>query len=327
MSGGSAPYHLRLNKSIERNLFIDLLKIIGRHANISDYWYIGFAGPFSEDFKLVHSALRITKMKSLETEPNVFRRQKFNYSPGFIEYINDSFKKFLETDFYQADRGDVNTITWLDYADAKQTLAQLQEFRELVINSIPNDVIKLTLNANVNTIKGPDKLANFKSRMSRFTPADLTEDDLLAGNYANTLMKCVKLALDKVATMRKIYFHPLASFVYQDTNNQMLTITGIVLHNNDTETIEEFEKSTRLNHWKFHNTTWENPRLIKVPSLSIKERIELDGHLPCEDADKGKYLHTALTFHTEDSEDAGVIALANYAEYYRAYSLFTKVVV
>lgn len=327
MSGGSSPYHLRLNKSIERNLFIELLKIIGRRTNISDYWYIGFAGPFSEDFKLIHSALRITKMKSLETEPNVFKRQKFNYSPNFIEYINTSFKEFLDTEFYQSEKADANAITWLDYADARKTLTQLQEFRDLVANSIPNDVIKLTLNANNQTVKGVDKVASFRSRMSRFTPADLTEDDLLAGNFANTLMKCVKLSLDKVATARKIHFHPLASFVYQDTINQMLTITGIVLDNNDTETISEFERITRLNHWKFHNTTWENPRRIKVPSLSIKERIELDSHLPCSEGDTGKFLHDALTFHTEETDNDGITALSNYAEYYRAYTLFTKIVV
>ena len=327
MSGGSSPYHLRLNKSIERNLFIELLKIISRCTNISDYWYIGFAGPFSEDFKLIHSALRITKMKSLETESNVFERQKFNYSPSFIEYINTSFKEFLETDFYQSSKGDMNAITWLDYADARQTLAQLQEFRDLVSNSMPNDVIKLTLNANSNTVKGADKVAGFKSRMSRFTPANLSEDDLVAGRFASTLMKCVKLSLDGVATGRRIHFHPLASFVYQDTINQMLTITGIVLKNNDTDTILDFENSTRLNHWKFHNTSWENPRRIRVPSLSIKERIELDSHLPCDAEDAGKFLFDALKFHTENSQDAGVIALSNYAEYYRAYSLFTKIVV
>ncbi|WP_156909281.1 O-methyltransferase [Ottowia thiooxydans] len=327
MSGGSSPYHLRLNKSIERNLFIDLLKIVSRHTNISDYWYVGFAGPFSEDFKLIHSALRITKMKSLEIDENVFRRQKFNYSPSFIEYYNKSFKSFLEDEFYQSHKGEANAITWLDYADAKQTLPQLQEFRELVANSSPNDVIKITLNANPATLKGPDKVASFKSRMSRFSPVNLVEENLLAANFPNTLMKCIKLSLDGIASGRKIHFHPVASFIYQDTNNKMLTVTGIVLNNNDAETISAFEKNTRLAHWKFHNTSWENPRAIRVPSLSIKERIELDSHLPCDDKNRGLFLKSTLNFHPEETEDAGIAALENYAEYYRSYSLFTKIVV
>lgn len=36
---------------------------------------------------------------------------------------------------------------------------------------------------------------------------------------------------------------------------------------------------------------------------------------------------SALNFHPEEEEQNGILALENYADYYRAYSLFTKVVV
>lgn len=330
MSGGSSPYHLRLNKSIERNLFVDLLKIVGRHTNISDYWYVGFAGPFSEDFKTIHGALRITKMKSVEIDENVYKRQIFNYSPSFITYMHKNFAEFLRGDFYQSDRGKSNAITWLDYAAAHETRAQLTEFQGLVASAIPLDVIKITLNANVACVKGntaADKLQCFKHRLGALCPADISEESLLQKNYPDTLMRCIKLSLDGLSSKRNNYFHPLASFIYQDTNNLMLTVTGIVLENSDASTISEFEKVSRVNHWKFSNTTWRNPRRIRVPSLSIKERIELDSKLPCDGDDRGTILMSALNFHPEEEEQNGILALENYADYYRAYSLFTKVVV
>lgn len=330
MSGGSSPYHLRLNKSIERNLFIDLLKIIGRRTNISDYWYIGFAGPFSEDFKTIHSALRITKMKSVEIDENVYKRQVFNYSPSFISYTHGSFADFLRGDFYESDRGKTNAITWLDYANAHETRAQLTEFQTLVAASIPLDVIKITLNANVACLKGntvADKLQCFKHRLGALCPTNISEEDLAQKNYPDTLMSCIKLSLDGLPGKHDNYFHPLASFTYQDTNNLMLTVTGIILENSDASTIADFETSSRLNHWKFCNTKWSTPRRIRVPSLSIKERIELDSMLPCEDPKRGEILMAALNFHPEEEEKNGILSLENYADYYRAYSLFTKVVV
>ena len=66
MSGGTVPYHLRQNKAIDRSLFIDLLARLNRCRDISDYTYIGFGGPFLEDFKSVHSFTGISKMISIE---------------------------------------------------------------------------------------------------------------------------------------------------------------------------------------------------------------------------------------------------------------------
>ena len=85
MSGGAVAYHLRENKAIERGLFIELLTRVGRVANISDYTYIGFGGPFLEDFKALHASLRIAKMISIEMDENVCKRQAFNRPADFIE--------------------------------------------------------------------------------------------------------------------------------------------------------------------------------------------------------------------------------------------------
>jgi len=85
MSGSSIAYHLRQNKAIERNLFIELLARVGRVRNISEYEYIGFGGPLLEDYKALHAALRIKRMHSIEREENTFKRQKFNRPATFVK--------------------------------------------------------------------------------------------------------------------------------------------------------------------------------------------------------------------------------------------------
>ncbi|WP_407928292.1 O-methyltransferase, partial [Collimonas silvisoli] len=55
MSGAYVPYHLRQNKAVDRQLFVDLLTKLNRYKAIGDYSYVSFGGPYLEDFKLVHS--------------------------------------------------------------------------------------------------------------------------------------------------------------------------------------------------------------------------------------------------------------------------------
>ena len=55
MSGGFIPYHLRPGKAVDRKLFIESLQLMSRRLQVENYTYIGFGGPFLEDFKQIHS--------------------------------------------------------------------------------------------------------------------------------------------------------------------------------------------------------------------------------------------------------------------------------
>ena len=78
MNRSFIPYHLRQNKAIDRNLFIELLRMINRRFLIRKYEYISMGGPFLEDFKGIHASTGISKMTSFEMDRNTFLRQKFN---------------------------------------------------------------------------------------------------------------------------------------------------------------------------------------------------------------------------------------------------------
>ena len=122
MSGGSVSYHLRPNKAVERNLFVNVLRVISRYKNISSYHYYGMGGPFMEEFKLLHAENRISRMTCIEESEEVAKRQKFNSPISGIDFFLGPISAFIPT-FFPVDP----TIIWLDYTTPKQLVQQLTE--------------------------------------------------------------------------------------------------------------------------------------------------------------------------------------------------------
>lgn len=333
MSGGAVAYHLRENKAIERNLFIEVLARVARVANVSDYTYVGFGGPFLEDFKALHSALRISKMISIESDKNVCTRQAFNKPAAFIEIKNVASGEFIRT--YEFIEGN---IVWLDYTAPKDLYVQLSEFRSLVGKLGRFDVAKITLNANPSALGGQSKGValheerrhELAKRLGDHCKFELNDDDVLPKNYPSTLLKAVHSCLGNLAArVSGEYFQPLSAFVYKDSGHQMLTVTGVILNAKDDQDKADFLEKSRIDHWPFRNLHWSSPIEISVPALSAKERLALDNALPITDeVDAGAYLSDQLGYCPSDQENIPTTKslLANYAKFYRAYPLFSRVV-
>lgn len=329
MSGGAIAYHLRENKAIERGLFIDLLARVGRVENISDYIYIGFGGPFLEDFKAIHAALRINKMISIEMDENVCKRQIFNSPADFIEIKNCKSSDFLTN--YEFNN---HCIFWLDYTSPNGLYNQLAEFRKLVSKLGVFDIAKITLNVNTNCLGGKatseQRLQKFKDRLGDFLQFDLNEDDILPKRYPTTMLKAIRSALNKLANRKSSeYFQILSAFVYQDGGHPMLTVTGIVLNAKNDSDKDAFLEKSRIDHWPFKNLDWSEPLTISVPVLSTKERLTLDTSLPINSkSNAGDILAIKLGFVPCEigNEEITKKLLSNYSLFYRTYPLFSRVV-
>ncbi len=331
MSGSSIAYHLRPNKAIDRNLFIDLLSRVGRVRNISDYEYIGFGGPFLEDFKAMHTVLRIKRMHSIESDENTYARQLFNTPFKFV-----TLHKMSSDDFFRDHQFSENgTVVWLDYTSAADLKSQLDEFRSVVAGAGYFDVVKITLNAHPASIPGtlaPGKthrevrLERLQETIGEYLPASAKEDDLSPANYPRLLLECLRNSVVKLSegeTNR--YFQILTSFIYQD-GQQMLTVTGIVLDASNEAVKRDFLATSRISFWPFANLDWRQPDSISVPSLSAKERLKLDESLPVEgdDATVAEALKASLGY--VPGQEESIDQLANYARYYRAYPHFSRVI-
>lgn len=320
-SGGSIPYHLRQNKAIERNLFVDLLNRVGRYKNISEYTYIGFGGPFLEDFKHLHSALRIANMVSLEIEENVFFRQTFNQPISCVSLRHESSDQFiLNHEFNEP------SIVWFDYA-TPDIGEQLIETQRLVEKLDSGDVFKITVNANPQTLgtKASVPIHEHRAkvaamRMGEYGPAKIEEDDVKKTNYPKLLLSAIfSAARQGIKGNPGHLVQPLASYVYSD-GQQMLTFTAIVLATNE---IDKFLESTRLKHWKFSNLEGINPLMISVPAFSVKERLHVESLLPKKNAES---IIKDLGYTIGEKDEANNL-MSNFVEFYRLYPWYSRIVV
>ncbi|EKQ6362455.1 MULTISPECIES: O-methyltransferase [Pseudomonas] len=333
MTAENIPYHLRQNKAVERNLFVDLLSRVNRFRNISSYRYISMGGPFLEDFKLLHSQLRMSDFVCLEINQDVHKRQEFNKPFSSLKLINSSTGDYITNSTFE----DAPYVIWLDYAAPKQLLSQLNEFNSLISKLKPYDIVKITLNANISTLGcsgagealWEERLSKLKSRMGSYAPTNMTTDDL-RHDYTTQLLQALRTASIRALRGRpNERFTPLTSFTYKDSNHKMLTLTGIILPTNrgTSETKEQkignFFKITRLMKWKYSNLKWSNPKDISLPDLSARERLFLEPLLS-EDKSNGFILHKQLGFKIEEKAKDSVNLLNNFNEYYRHLPWYTK---
>ncbi|WAC11229.1 O-methyltransferase [Dyadobacter pollutisoli] len=334
MSGGYVFYNQRPNKAVERQLFVELLVKLNRHIPVSKYNYISFGGTYFEDFKLVHSYFANSTMVSIEEDANIFARQRFNKPLGCIIAENCTSDDFIINKF---DKYEQNII-WLDYADSKQHQTQLGEFKSLLTKSNELDVIKITLNANLDTLFSQSKrkedgrafntaelnqrrYENLKSRINNFLPNDIGPSDLAANRYPLVLNRAVGVAAAQaMSTMRPgLLFQPLTSFFYEDSINQMMTVTGIILKEGTSEALFE---ETALGDWELASTEWGKCLQILVPPLTVKEKLTLDQNIPCTDIAS---LQEVLNFKFDSVAHRHDSMLDHYNKYYRYYPTFHRV--
>lgn len=327
MSGSTLPYQLRQNKAIERSIFIELLGRIGRHVSIQDYTYIGFGGPFLEDFKAVHAHLGIQNMISIEMNEEVLKRQGFNRPMSCIDC-----KPGKSDDFIRDHQFDKKTIIWLDYTAPKELSAQLNDVSFLMTKLAVWDIVKVTLNANASAVFDMRSLKSgellfdmrlevLKERVGSFLPAEIEDEDLSNAGYPNLLCRILENAIKNgIKGHRRAFFQSLASFVYAD-GQIMLTLTGIILPDDDT-TIKKFFLETSIDKWSLSNLNWEKPKTISVPQLSLKERILVDEMLPEADA---ATIQAKLKYIVGEDEKSSIEGIENYIRYYRHLPLFSRV--
>jgi len=334
MSSGNVPYHLRPNKHIERELFAELLiKICGNEPPTS-FAYISMGGPQLEDHRLIHKALCFDKLYSFEKDQNVYNRQIFNQRPSCLKCKDkpisdfiDSFDRYL-AEFEIVDR---KLIVWLDYAltDRRQ---QLIEYQKLIGKLKEQDIVKMTLNANIGTFgerqrgeKHEDvqerRFQKIQTDIGDYLDPDLASEQMNAKGLIPILCHAIEVATEKgLATQPRIRPVLLSLFTYNDGYHQMLTATIRLVCPADEN---QFKRNLQ---WEFLPNNWTDIKYINVPSLTAKERLEIDGRLPVPATDLDA-LHDSLPFRLDtDNLEKSKELLREYALHYRRYPSYFQVI-
>ena len=311
-------YRLRPNKGAERRMLIETFRRLSFFEPIKNYRYIGFGSTTFSDFILMHRALNITDMISIEKRIDYQLRFDFNkpFSCVSIKY-GDSTEILPQLSW------DMRVIVWLDY-DGRLTNTVMQDISYVSSCVSSGSMLIVTVNSegyhspwNMGIKKINKKLRSRFEYESGFTLPAGTEGKHLQGiEMANT---CRRLIEEKIEiTLRdrnglqtketQMQYRPFLNFVYRD-GAQMLTVGSIFYYARD----ESILSKCRFKDLGF--TTSKNDELyqINLPVMTTRERHYLDQRLPADSCDE------ALNIGLKQDE------IENYIRLYRYCPSFAEV--
>ena len=319
MSGGQIAYHLRVNKFIDRMLFVEALQVVRRYISLDEYGYVSMAGAYMEDCRLIHQSMRITRMYSFDTDKAVIARQMVNRPFGFIQTHRQSSKELVvDFDAVRLALGgsETNAIVWLDYTNPRERRSQLQELGTLVTKLIGGDIVRITLNANRASIGENSEYLKVESanrptlpqwrhqrlfeQLGEYFPANINTADYMQSNegLCETLLRAIKqVVIGALHPRPELIAFPLLSTMYDD-QHCMLTATVLFL---EAEKRSEFETAARWNEWEHSpGEEWDNFVEIQVPHLSVRERHLVHGAIEAGGMFGGNSIHFETLPELED---------------------------
>lgn len=304
------PYHLRPNKAVDRLLLIEAIRQLERLGHdLSEYTYYGFGGSYLEEFRLLYELCPRITMVSIESDEQVYRRQRFHLPCGSLELRNLDFRSFLAN--YQAKNR--RSVFWLDYQGLDYS-----NFEDLaaLANKVSNgSIVKISLRADPRDFQKKDD--DFRARFEAVMPAQ-TVPFLAPDKFADYVQGMVRVATQKALPYAAGRAYQLiSSFQYSDAT-RMVTLTGVVCGNESVATYRDLYAS-----WEFANLDWRSPKLIDLPVLSTKERLLLAGHLP-SGGNIGQQLVDALGYFVDDDRRRSVAKMKQYAEFHRYFPYFVR---
>jgi len=329
-------YHLRPNKAVDRLLFLDVIRAFELYSPLDRHTYVGFAGPFLEDFRLFGQAFPALKMISVEEDEETYKRQLFHKCSRHIDLRLCTFRDFLATNYPAGP-----TITWADYTDMNREC--LLEVSDIARKAVPLSVLRVTVRAEtpvyrkLSLHRRPRQLPKgkkqaFASFREEYLKSIQIEDVAYDGSlfswegfgergYPSLLTEILKAVISSACSRPKV-FMPLHAVVYSD-GTIMLSVTGIFCKSGDSDKIREhFIQEDVLPP--------EGPVLVQdvdVPVLTTKERLHLESILPSRD-ESGDSCRKRLGYLIEGdgSEENSEHKMRQYERYFRFYPYFGKLV-
>jgi len=282
MSGNFVPYQLRLGKGIDRRLFFHTILKCADYVDIRKATYCSMPGPFAEDFKAVYNILKVRDFIAIENSQDTVKRQQFNWEFEKANFELRQSRTFVqELDTVECE----SLIIWLDYTAPSDIGEQLSEAKEVLAKLQKNDIFRITLNANPDSLdkhgdqrpvqeRGPDRKSRLLSRLNIDIELPDYYQNYTTKGYFKILIQSFKHFANEALEGEDFFFHPILCTTYQDGPHRMVTIMGIVLSEDDWT---DFLRVTNLVELEHKTIGWTGDVVeIETPALSDKERLFID---------------------------------------------------
>ena len=257
-------YDLRPAKQTERMIIVDVLKSASDIGlPIRNYRYLGMGANRFYDFVLMHKYVGIKDMVSLEHDPKMYERAKFNVPFGFIDVQNKNVSTFVAADAYVQP-----TVAWLDY-DGGVGPHIVRDITAIGVKTKVGDFLFLTVYG------GPPRVLQEKNQEERLAwlqdnmgavAGDVVFDDVENASFPDAVIKILRSALrNAFAARRDGYFSILMQVEYSDSS-PMVTIGGAFLANGQAAPLKDKMKL----HLPFLRP--EQDKTYQIRSLHLTER-------------------------------------------------------
>ncbi len=311
-------YHLRPNKAVDRLIFMDAIRWIGRLHPLNQYTYYGLGGPYLEDFRMLYEMHPEDAVVSIERDREVYKRQQFHLPCATLQVKRAELSSFIS----RFDPDDHAAIFWLDYTNLRYS--NFEEFSALLQRLAFDSLVKITLRAEwkdfMNRVPGDDKPAEFRKMFAALMPDPSANPPINTEAFAALVQSMLRTAVQRAlpAATGKA-FQPICTFYYSD-GTFMFTSTGVVCARDEKDAAREM-----FQNWKFASLHWAKPKRIDVPTLTTKERLLLQEFLPCESR-AGRMLRGKLGYLIDDTRAKTDAKLRQYAQFHRYYPYVMRAV-
>ena len=274
-------YAVQPAKAVERAMLAEAFRLLAPFAPVEKYRYVGFGALEFVDFRLFHRQLGICLMDSIEWDTHSRQRYEFNKPFDTINlHHGPSTEKLGDVDWARP------CIVWLDYTSALES-SVIADLRLVTESVVPGSVIVVTLNAT------PDRGGPAAGRDEH--ERSLLASAVTAARVPPNLEKGWARGWGKAVVYRDLLDFELArllkatrgiemesdqilSFEYQESGDKAMMMSAAWLVHDGSESAHDALTALRtLSYFRGHG---ETPFRIKVPVLTVKERIDLDYRLP-----------------------------------------------
>lgn len=277
----NVQFDLRPAKQVERRMLLDTFQRLAQAGfSIRDYRYTGFGALYFIDFVIFHKLLGIDRMTSVEHDPYLENRVRFNCPFSSIEIVIGE-----ATDVIPTLSRDEQHILWLDYDEpVTSTIVKDAYLAGSQLSSGSILLITVDVEPPVKESDLPPGLDlphacmdYFKSEAGSYLGL-VTPSDFAKGNLHKISKRVILNALqDGMAGRTGVGYYPLFYFLYAD-EHRMMTIGGVIGSTVDKRNINSMNLDGAIYLRMKEN---EDPYEIKVPVFTRKERHLLDSAMPC----------------------------------------------
>ncbi|MGI8604347.1 MAG: O-methyltransferase [Verrucomicrobiales bacterium] len=321
-------YALRPAKVIERRMLCAAFERLHPFQRVQHYRYLGFGSIYFSDFQLVHRALGITDMISIEKDVSAKACFRFNRPYRCIRLKFATSAETLPTINWRR-----RSIVWLDYDDRLSTEI-LGDIATVCLRAASGSLLVVTVNAQPDAeppkeerdayqeqTGKPFDLADYRLRIAKGLlgeklPMGTTGADLRGQEVARLFRDVIHNVIEEQISLRntasseaeRVQYRQLFHFRYKD-GAQMLTVGGMLHHSSEENKFLACGFSTLP--FIRHGT---EPCNIKAPCLTPKEIRHLNAQLPKKGSPR--------KLSVPGVPDADV---ERYAEVYRYFPSFSEV--